>query len=285
MRRKQRKHNISLQPKYLLYALVFLCLLMIYFSYRYRDKLTPIKTSIGNVVTPMQNGINEIGSYITDKFDLFQSKKELLAENEELKKQIEALKFQNDVLVSDTYDLSALRELYDVGQNYAQYPMIAASVISKDTNGYYSSFIVNKGSNDGITKDMNVISDGGLVGIVTETGANWSRIRAIIDDTSYASGMFLKTSDTCDVHGSLEHMDNGFITVESISLQAQVEDHYEVVTSQISDKYLPGIMIGYVFDVEIDASRMAKMAKLIPVVDFDHIKNVLIITKLKEKTE
>lgn len=284
MRRKQ-KSRFSLRPKYLLYALLFLSVMLIYLSYRYSDKLTPVKTMIGSLVTPMQKGINTVGTYLTEQAELFQSKKDLQQENEVLKAEIEILKTQNSILVSDKYELDELRQLYEVGQKYSDYPMVAASVISKDSNGYYSVFTVNKGYEDGIAVDMNVIAGNGLVGIVTEVGKNYSKIRAIIDDTSYVSGMFLKTSDTCDVRGDIELLDDGFIRVESISLNAEIEENYEIVTSYISNKYLPGILIGYVRNIEIDASNMAKTAYLMPVVDFEHIENVLIITQLKEKME
>ncbi len=284
MRRKQ-KIKFKMRPKHLFYGLTFFCLLLLYASYRYSDKLLPFKTSVGNLITPMQNGINTVGTYLTEWVELFESKKALQEENEKLKEQIESLKSQNSVLVSNSKELAELQELYEVGKKYSDYPMIAATVISRDTNGYYSSFVVNKGAEDGIKKDMNVIAGNGLVGIVTEVGKNYCRIRAIIDDMSYVSGMFLKTSDTCDIRGDLELLDDGYIRVEGIRLNAQVEENYEIVTSYISDKYLPGILIGFVHNIEIDASNMARTAYLLPVVDFEHIENVLIITQLKERIE
>lgn len=283
--RRKRKSRLLLRPKHLLYALLFVCIMLIYFSYRYSERLAPLKTFVGNLVVPMQKGINTVGTYLSGQAELFQSKKALQQENEDLKAEIESLKTQNSILVSDGYELLALRELYAVGQKYADYPMVAASVISKDSNGYYSAFTVNKGYEDGIKIDMNVIAGNGLVGIVTEVGKNYSKIRAIIDDVSYVSGMFLRTNDTCNVKGDLELLDEGCIRLESISLNAEIEDNFEVVTSYISDKYLPGILIGYVTNIEMDASKMARTAYLMPVVDFEHIENVLIITQLKEKLE
>ncbi len=281
MRRKKAR-RVYLRPKHMLYALLFVCVVLIYLSYRYKDRFAPVKTWVADLVVPMQKGINTVGTYLNDRVELFESKAELQAENEALKAEIENLKMQNSILVSDGYELASLRELYEVGQKYSDYPMVAASVIAKESNGYYNVFTVDKGAKDGITKDMNVIADNGLVGIVTEVGQNYAKIRSIIDDVSYVSGMFLKTSDTCDVRGDLELLDKGYIRVESISLNADVEENYEIVTSHISNKYLPGILIGYVSNIEIDSSNMAKTAYLMPVVDFEHLENVLIITELKE---
>ncbi|MBQ9119961.1 MAG: rod shape-determining protein MreC [Lachnospiraceae bacterium] len=279
-RRKARR--VYLRPKHLLYALLFVGVVLIYISYRYKDSFAPVKTWVGDLVTPMQKGINTIGTYLTEQIELMDSKAELQAENEALKAEIESLKIQNSILVSDGYELAALRELYEVGQKYSDYPMIAASVIAKDSNGYYSVFTIDKGSEDGIAKDMNVIAGNGLVGIVTEVGKRYAKVRSIIDDVSYVSGMFLKTNDTCDVKGDLELLEDGYIRVESIRLNAEVEENYEIVTSHISDKYLPGILIGYVSNIEMDSSNMARTAYLMPVVDFEHLENVLVITELKK---
>lgn len=75
---------------------------------------------------------------------------------------------------------------------------------------------------------------------------------SIIDDDSNVYGTFLKTSDSCIVSGNLQLMNDGVIEVSSISGNAKIEDGYEVVTSQISDKYLSGILIGYVHDLKKD---------------------------------
>ena len=130
-----------------------------------------------------------------------------------------------------------------------------------------------------------MLAGSGLVGIVTSVGPNWATVRSIIDDASSVSGMFLTTSDTCIVSGNLELLDEGYINVRMIDLNAEIYDNYEIVTSYISDKYLPGILIGYVSNIRTDSSTMSKEAYLTPVVDFRHIEAVLVITELKEQLE
>ena len=74
-------------------------------------------------------------------------------------------------------------------QSYSEYEKVAAQVISKDPGNWYDTFVINKGSNDGIQKDMNVIADGGLVGLVEEVSSNSATVRSIIDDSSSVSAM------------------------------------------------------------------------------------------------
>lgn len=278
----RRRTKIHINPKHLLIILIVLCFGLIFLSYRYGGIFSPVRNAASTVVTPMQRGINVVGSFLSDKFNIFTSMKELLEENDELKDQVNLLSYENKLLLQDKYELDELRELYKLDQKYLDYPKVAARVISKDTNNWYSVFTIDKGTRDGLAVDMNVLAGNGLVGIIIEANYNNSKVRSIIDDKSNVSGMFLKTSDTCIVKGDLELMDEGRIRVELISKDAEVSDNYEIVTSHISDKFLQGILIGYVSDIRLDSSNMTKTAYLTPVVDFERLNEVLIITELKE---
>lgn len=105
-----------------------------------------------------------------------------------------------------------------------------------------ASFLIDKGSKDGIEIGMNVIADGGLVGIVTDVGDNYSKIKSIIDDTSNVSGMDLSTSDTCIVSGGLKTM-NERQQLEISDMRDKdnkVKAGDQIVTSNISDRYRRG---------------------------------------------
>lgn len=284
MKRKQKK-KIVFNPKHIFIVCAVLCVGLMFCSYRFSDAFAPVKNAIGDFITPMQKGINTVGKMISDKLDMFKSIDDLLQENEELRSQLDEVKNENQMLIQEKYELNWYRELYELDQQYMDYPKVAARVISRDTNSYYNTFIIDKGREDGIAIDMNVMAGNGLVGIVTEVGKNWARVSSIVDDSSSVSGMFLQTSDTCIVNGDLELLDSGFIRVEMISLNAEIYDNYQIVTSHISDKYLPGILIGYVSNIEVDSSNMTQQAYLTPVVDFEHLEAVLIITKLRDQLE
>lgn len=282
---KRRSSKLSISSKFVLRTCLIGCIILIFVSFRYKEAFNPVKTFAGNLITPMQKGLNTIGSYIADKLDAFQDVKQLASEKQRLEKEVENLKASNIALVKDQYELDSLRALYSVGEKYADYPKVAAHITSKDSNSYYNIFTIDKGADDGIEVDMNVLAGNGLCGIVIEVGKNYARVRSIIDDASYVSGMFLKTSDTCDVKGDLKLLDSGYILVEAISEDAEIKENYEVVTSLISDKYLPGILIGFISNIELDSNNITKRAYLTPVVDFEHLEEVLVITKLKEPLE
>jgi len=282
-RRRKRRSDFEFNPKYLWIFCIILCVVLMFVSYRFPERFSAVKTFTGNVISPMQRGINTVGRGISDRIQAFQSVKKLRAENEELKEQIRELTATNQQLTQDKYELDGLRRLYDLDAKYTDYDKVAARVIASDTNNWFYSFIVDKGSEDGIVVGMNVMAGNGLVGIVAETGKNWSRVRSVIDDNCNVSGMSIETQDTCIVSGDLKLMkEHGVIRVEMISMDASFQDDYEIVTSHISDKYLQGILIGYIQDIQVDSSNMTKTAYLIPAVDFERLDEVLIVTELKE---
>ena len=278
----RRRTKLNINPKHVLIVCVLLCILLIAVSFRFGDKLLPVRNAVSTVITPMQKGINVVGTLISDQLDNFRSVNELLEENAKLKEKVDILTYQNKLLLQDKYELDGLRELFELDKKYIDYPKVAARVISKDSNNWYSVFTIDKGTKDGLEKNMNVIAGNGLVGIIVEANYNNSIVRSIIDDKSFVTGMFLKTSDICYVKGDLELMDENKIRVELIGKDAQVYDGYEVVTSHISPNYHQGILIGYISDIKLDPSNMTKTAYLTPVVDFERLEEVLIITELKE---
>lgn len=283
----QRKSKIKIKivPRYLFIIMIVVCLVLLFVSYRFSDSLGPVKTVVGDAVTPMQVGINKLGSYFTSKLDYLKNIDDLLAKNKELSEKLDKISYENKLLLQGKYELDDFRKLYNLDQTYADYPKVAARVISKETNNWYSEFKIDKGSDDGIKPGMNVMAGNGLVGIITKVGRNNSRVRSIIDDGSNVMGMLLDTSDTCVVKGNLKLLDEGHIEVTDIKKGSVVKDGYEVVTSYISPKYHPGILIGYISNIKVDPSNMTESGYLTPAVDFSKLDMVLIITREKEEEE
>ncbi len=280
MRKKTPK--IYIKPKYILFFLMTVCVISIAVSFKYSEKIAPVKTKVGDVFTPMQKGINLVGRWAYNKYELITRMNELEKENEELKNELEQLKGENRLLASEKYELKDLRAMYELTKTYSDYPTVGARIITKNPNNFYSTFTIDKGSNDGIKKDMNVICGDGLVGLVSEVGHNYSVVRTIIDDKSNVTGMFRENTVTCNVAGDLTLTDKGYLKVTGILKEADVNEGDPVTTAYGSPKFHPGIIIGYVTDIHNDSNNMTKSAYLVPVVDFTRLDMVLIITELSE---
>ena len=277
----KNKLSSFLSTKVILAVLAFLCMVFIGVSF-FTDRLTtPLRNAISTVVIPVQKGMNYIGLMVADKYDTLQEISTVLEENDQLKSQVDSLTEENNQLKQDTYELARLRTLYGLDEKYPEYAKVGARVIGSTTDNWYSTFTVDKGSKDGIEVDMNVMADGGLVGVVTEGGNNYSVVKSVIEDGSYVSGMLIETGDTCSVKGDIQLMDSGLIRLQYFKKGVTVNNGDKIVTSNISDKYLPGILIGYAKDVDTDSNNLTQSGYLVPAVDFEHLQEVLIITQKK----
>ncbi len=278
----KRRSKITIPAKYYLTGLSALCVVLMLVSYATDVIDTPLNKITGYVITPVQNGVNYIGMLLSDRVDNLANLKEVMNENKSLQAKVAELTEDNNMLMQEKYELDNLRELYNLDQLYPTYSKVAARVVSKDTSNYFCTFTIDKGSNDGIAVDMNVIADGGLVGIVTSVGPSYSTVMSIIDDSSNVSAMVLSTSDICYIRGDLQLMNDGLLHLEKLNKDVEVENGAKIVTSHVSSKYLQGILIGYVTEITTDSNNLTKSGYISPVVDFEHLQNVLVITELKQ---
>jgi len=247
------------------------------------EQLRPIRTAVGYFLLPVQTGVNRVGSAVYSNFKNQEKMRTALADNESLREQVATLTIENTRLQSDSYELSRLRKLYELNQTYGQYRMTGARVIAKDTGNWFHVFRIDKGARDGIKPDMNVVGDGGLIGIVTDVGDNYATVRSIIDDVSRVSAMAIQSNDTCIVSGNLQLYANGKLKISDITDTADIKDGDAIVTSTVSSKFLPGILIGYAGDLKTDPDRLTRSGTLVPVADFETIQEVLVILDLKSE--
>ena len=283
MRRRKRD---SIPSKYILTGISAVCICFMLLSYVFGFQGGPLGTIGGYLFVPIQKGINYVGWYLSDRAENLQDLRMVMAERDALQEQVDQLTIENGQLMQEKYELEDLRALFKLDRSYSNYSKVAANVIAKEPGNWFHSFTIDKGSKDGIEVDMNVLAGSGLVGIVSKVGHDWAQVRAIIDDTSNVSAMISATADNCMVSGNLKLMSDGVIAIGQLKdSDDQVEPGVKVVTSQVSDKYHPGLLIGYVQNLQMDANNLTKSGTLTPAVDFEHLRAVLVITDKKRQVD
>ena len=187
----------------------------------------------------------------------------------------------------ERYELDNYRELLELDAKYPTYDKVAANVIASDSSNWFHSFTIDRGTNDGLSVGMNVISGSGLVGIITDVGPTYSKVRSIISDSNNVSAMVTTTGDNFNVSGNLQAMnENQVITFSELrDKNDEVEIGTPVVTSYVSDQYQQGILIGYITSIEKNSNNLTKSGTITPVVDFEHLQEVLVILELKDTGE
>ncbi len=283
---KRKGERFTIPSKYLLFVLTCLCTVLMVVTISTDVLNKPLNTAVGYIVVPFQQGISNVGGWLSRRSEELVQIRQLLEENQRLKEQVDELLVENTLLQQDKSELVRLQELYKMDTQYDAYEKVGANIISRDTGNWYSSFVIDKGEDDGLKLDMNVIADGGLVGRITTIGPNWAKVTSIIADNANVSAKTLSTSDTMIVSGDLEAMKEGIIRFSQLVDSANVvAEGDKIVTSHISDKYLPNILIGYVYSIQTDSNNLTKSGYLSPAVDFEHLEEVLVILDMKEELE
>lgn len=284
---KKKYRNIKkkqLQTKVTLMILTGMCIVGILLGLIFNLNGGPLQSIAGSIFVPMQEGINTTGEWIFDTANDFRTLSDVLAENEMLKKQVADLTNLNITTKLEQYELENLRELYNLDEKYPDYEKVAASVIAKNSGNWFDTFTINRGTNHGVEKGMNVIAGSGLVGIVTNAGPNFATVRSIIHDMSNVSSMIANTGDNFNVSGNLQSM-NTDMTITFSELRDednQVNVGDAVITSYVSDQYQQGILIGYISTIEDSSNNLTKSGTITPVVDFAHLEDVFVITRIKQ---
>ena len=278
----KKKFEFLTKTKNMLIIFSTACVVFIVLGVIATNIFDPFRNFVATIVSPMQKGMNYIGLWTSEKIENMKEIEELQAKNEQLQKELDALKAENNNLKQQTYKIEEYEKLFQLSSSI-DYPTIGASIIGKGADNWYSTFILDKGSKDGIEVDMNVIAQTGLVGIVTGVTENTCTVTSIISDDCKVSGMLMDSGDVCTIGGSLKLMEKGLISLYYLEKDVVIRDGDKIVTSNISSKYLKGILIGYAKDVRLDANNLTQSGYIVPAVDFKHLRDVLIILEKKQQ--
>ena len=276
------KNQSSLSSKYWLLIFSLICVFLLGIG-RVTDSGGPLRFVANYTIIPMQKGISYVGMWMNDFSSNFETMKEMRKKNEELQAKVDELTIDNTRLRQEQYELERLRELYKLDENYSDYQKIGAHVIASNGSNWFTDFTIDKGSNDGIKVNCNVLAGSGLVGIVTEVGPDYAKVRSIIDDASNVSSMILSTSDTCMVRGDITLASDGRIRFEKLANNKnEIEVGEQVVTSHVSSRFLQGLFIGYISEISVDSNNLTRSGYITPAVDFSKLQEVLVITTTKD---
>lgn len=270
--------------KQIMLAITAILLVVILITYGKKTNATIIESTLGFVLTPIQELTTDIGNWVGSKIDWIRDKDNLATENKQLKEQIALLETENKRLRRYGIENQRLSELLKISQKYANHSTIGTKIIAKDPGNWYDIFLIDKGKQDHLEANMVLTASNGLVGKIIETGETYSKAQSILDSRSSVPAMSLRTEDLGVVKGEYSLMNNGLCRMEYIDSEAEIIEGDEIVTSNLSDVYPPGITIGRVKEIRTEANGLTKYAIIEPYVDFKHLDTLLIIGDIPEET-
>lgn len=250
------------------------------FSYN-RNAPTFLESSYGYVITPLQAFNFSVVDWFGGITKYFKGIANLDTENKELKADLLETRAELNRLKLVENENLQLEAIINLQQDYSQYSTIGAKVIAKDPGNWFDSFIINKGTNDGLERNMVVMNEDGLVGKISECGYNYSKVVSIINDSDAVSAESLRTNDigyvTADFSGEAK------CKMQYSDKNADILEGDEIVTSHLSEIFPEGISIGHVSKLTVDSQTSMQYAIIEPSVDFSKLKYVLVLNTSFEK--
>lgn len=258
-----------------------LCLLVALFGLSVTGifKIPFLESAVSAVVTPVQ-------SFVTGVYNSARSGIEKRATLAELDQQLAELTERNRQLEATVAQMSELqkendrlRGLLGVTTTSPEQKYIAAKVIAKESGGWFVTFTVDKGENDGVKKDDPVLNDAGLIGRVMDVKAGSCTVISIIDSRAAVAGMVERTRDNGICHGSLFVNDNDeMLRMNYLPTGSELNTGDRVITSGLDGIYPKGLLIGTVRSISRDSGEDDRYVVLNTAADFAHIEDVLILS-------
>ena len=224
-------------------------------------------------------------NFIKDQINEMREKDNLYEKYEELKEkeeQMDSLQAENENLQSE---INKLQESLDLNSILSDKVLLNATVVNRNVGYWYDEVTIDKGSNDGIEKNMAVITSKGLIGSVSKVSSNSSTIKLLSNENmSNKISVKIRVSDDQYVFGLISGYSskNNTYTFEGISENVDIAKGADVVTTGMGDMFPSGIQVGKVTKVTTDNFDLSKVVEVEASVDFDDIDYVTVLKRESE---
>jgi rod shape-determining protein MreC len=250
--------------------------------------LQPVEGLLARVTTPLQQVANLVVTQFGELTQTARDLRNLRQRNEELEAQNASLLLELVRLKEIETEAALLRDLLDFAQANPSFDIQGAHVvgraIGRDPSNLQRYITLDVGQEEGIARNMPVVTARGLVGRIFEVGDGWSRVLLITDVSSSINALTQSTRASGLVQGQVD----GSLVMRTIPQVDVVSVGDTVFTSGLGGNFPRQILIGQIVEVERQDYELYQAAVVQPTVDFDHLEVVLVVTDfelIKEKAD
>lgn len=239
----------------------------------------PVANAVGTVLSPVQKWASKAYSFAGDFIGNMVDSRDNARENKKLKEENQKLQGQLRMLEGYKTENDELRRLIELAESRTDFKSTSANVIGKNLSDSVSIITIDKGTKDGIVKNAAVLVPDGLVGVVFETGYNYSKVKTIFDSESSVSSICLRSGDMGIVEpvGYLASDEKCSMNYIDRSAKTVVGDIIE--TSGTGGIYPRGIKIGKITEIKEDSRNLTLVAVLETDVKIKNLDKVLVTRK------
>lgn len=278
----RKKQSIS--KKYILILIIILIiLLLIIFSFTLKEdrKLSKAESLLKDGLIYSEKIITYPFNYIKENIKEYKKLKDVNKNNNILETSIDRIDSIETENIELRRQLETLKEELNINYTLSDYEYLNATVVSRNVGYWHNKITINKGTYNGVEKDMVVISSKGLIGKVIKTSTFTSDVRLITtSDTSNKISVHISNGDN-NLYGLINSYDynKNVLELEGISNTKDVNIGDYVYTSGLGGVFPTGILIGIVEEITTDSYDLAKIIKVKPSADFNDINYVSILKR------
>ena len=246
--------------------------------YSLQSDANGISSSVSTVVSPLQKIVYNINSRVKETVDFFLNFSEVKLENEQLKQKNAEL--ANELIEYESLkdEVERLREALNFTESRSNYNYVGVNIIGYSGSSLSDGYIIDKGSNDGIAKNMVVVSYKGLVGKVTKVSSNFAVVQSILNENIAVAVMDQQTRDaTGGLQGLSDKKDTNMTVVYNLPIDSDVKEGDIIITSGLGKIYPKEIPVGTVVSVQEDNVKVMKSAVVEPFVNFNKLEELFVV--------
>ena len=225
---------------------------------------------------------------IIDTFDSIDNLQDTYEENQRLKIEIDRIYERQAELSTLAEENNRLEEELELKQSLTDYKTISGVVISRNPDNWVDQLIIDRGSQDGVSKGMPVMSGNGLIGRISETSPTSSKVVLLtnIEQTSnQISSEIIMEDETVNGIISDHNEETDQLLMSQITSTTEIKVGELVTTSGLGGTIPRGLVIGEVEKVSMDSYGLGQQVYVKPSADFNNIRFVTIIHRLAESGE
>ena len=200
-------------------------------------------------------------------------------ENRELKNKVEFLKSLNNQYVEAVQANKRLRKLLAFQERIDE-PTLSSEIIGKDSTNWYKSILLDKGSLDGVTINMPVVTYNGVVGKIHEVTNHTARV-LLINDVNSSIAVLIQRNRA---EGILAGSGNTCCTIKYLRRDVEIRKGDRVITSGMGGIFPKGLMVGTVSKIQKPTYGLFQYADVIPEANIADLEEVFIIKRVSHFT-
>ncbi len=244
---------------------------------------SPASSAFGVIMQPLQK-LSALASEKLGSLGLkFQSSSKYLEEIDELKKQIET--YENELVDYEQVKkkLNSYSKMLDIKEDNPDYKLCPANIIGRDSLDAFYSFIIDKGSSDGVSVNDPVVYGNYVVGVIHSVKATYSVVWTILNPKVNISSIESRTRESGYTTTTAELSLSGKCMLSGLDKGTEVSIGGLVCTSGIGGIYPKGLIIGKISDIQDSEHDISLNAVIEPGVKITELEDIFVITDFKEQ--